>query len=131
LQCGLCSHAAERSKPLDTFGKTRLAELEREVEYITKKKEKYVAEHPEHRDLVYKPYGKKEALGDEEEDEKALYKKDGRLRDPTRSVYYDAVLNPYGVPPPGMPYRERSESSLRFEEKEHAQRGGLLTTQHR
>ncbi|KAG0356626.1 hypothetical protein BG005_004453 [Podila minutissima] len=28
------------------------------------------------------------------------------LRDPTRSIYYDPVLNPYGAPPPGMPYLE-------------------------
>ncbi|KAF9214355.1 hypothetical protein BGZ59_003883 [Podila verticillata] len=29
-----------------------------------------------------------------------------QLRDPTRSIYYDPVLNPYGAPPPGMPYLE-------------------------
>ncbi|KAF9585778.1 hypothetical protein BGW38_000791 [Lunasporangiospora selenospora] len=27
-------------------------------------------------------------------------------RDPTRSIYYDPVLNPYGAPPPGQPYLE-------------------------
>jgi hypothetical protein len=27
-------------------------------------------------------------------------------KDPTRSIYYDPVFNPYGAPPPGMPYRE-------------------------
>ncbi|WFD35858.1 hypothetical protein MCUN1_002726 [Malassezia cuniculi] len=31
----------------------------------------------------------------------------GFKRDPTRSIYYDPVFNPYGAPPPGMPYRER------------------------
>jgi mRNA biogenesis factor/WW domain binding protein 11 len=30
-------------------------------------------------------------------------------RDPRKSVYYDEVWNPYGVPPPGMPWREREE----------------------
>ncbi|WFD42914.1 hypothetical protein MPSI1_001565 [Malassezia psittaci] len=25
-----------------------------------------------------------------------------------RSIYYDPILNPYGAPPPGMPYKERS-----------------------
>lgn len=30
-------------------------------------------------------------------------------RDPKRSVYYDEVWNPYGVPPPGMPWKERDE----------------------
>jgi mRNA biogenesis factor len=32
-----------------------------------------------------------------------------RKRDPKRSVYYDEVWNPYGVPPPGVPWRERDE----------------------
>ncbi|WFD26160.1 hypothetical protein MNAN1_001136 [Malassezia nana] len=30
--------------------------------------------------------------------------------DPTRSIYYDPVFNPYGAPPPGMPYKERGPS---------------------
>ena len=30
-------------------------------------------------------------------------------RDPKKSVYYDEVWNPYGVPPPGMPWKERDE----------------------
>ena len=58
--------------------------------------------------------GQKAKRDGEEDGEEAgemshLYDTDGRLRDPKRSVYYDAVYNPYGVPPPGMPYRERSE----------------------
>jgi hypothetical protein len=43
-------------------------------------------------------------------DREAIFDSKGRLRDPKRSVYYDPVLNPFGVPPPGMPYRERRES---------------------
>ncbi|KAI9592124.1 hypothetical protein BDF19DRAFT_452367 [Syncephalis fuscata] len=27
-------------------------------------------------------------------------------KDPTRSIYYHPTLNPFGVPPPGQPYRE-------------------------
>ncbi|ORY87788.1 hypothetical protein BCR37DRAFT_332358, partial [Protomyces lactucae-debilis] len=39
--------------------------------------------------------------------EQVQLKRQSRLpKDPTRSVYYDAVFNPYGVPPPGMPYKE-------------------------
>ena len=30
-------------------------------------------------------------------------------RDPRRSVYFDEVWNPYGIPPPGMPWKERDE----------------------
>lgn len=37
-----------------------------------------------------------------------------RQRNPERSVYYDPVLNPYGAPPPGMPYMERRSSLLRL-----------------
>ncbi|KAF9898715.1 hypothetical protein BX616_003690, partial [Lobosporangium transversale] len=29
-----------------------------------------------------------------------------QTRDPTRSIYYDPILNPYGAPPPGQPYLE-------------------------
>lgn len=28
---------------------------------------------------------------------------------PERSIYYDPIYNPYGVPPPGMPYKEWSD----------------------
>ena len=28
-------------------------------------------------------------------------------RDPRRSVYFDEVWNPYGLPPPGLPWTER------------------------
>lgn len=48
----------------------------------------------------------------EKRDER-LYDESGRLRDPTRSVYYDPVYNPWGVPPPGMPYQEKGELSRR------------------
>jgi hypothetical protein len=44
-----------------------------------------------------------------------LYDDEGKLRDPKRSLYYDAVYNPFGVPPPGMPYRERSKSIHTFQ----------------
>lgn len=80
-----------------------------------KLKEKYVAAHPEAKDRVYHTgkYKPRERREDEEEqvqDPMAhLYNPDGTLRDPKRSVYYDPVYNPYGVPPPGMQYREISE----------------------
>jgi hypothetical protein len=41
-----------------------------------------------------------------------LYNPDGTLRDPKRSAYYHPEYNPFGVPPPGMPYRERCECQL-------------------
>lgn len=78
-------------------------------------KEKYVEAHPEARDKIFKPRGPRRDGEDEAEGsgsgsaQSHLYGEDGKLRDPTRSIYFDPVYNPFGVPPPGMPYKERSE----------------------
>ena len=89
--------------------KARLVELKTELEKIKKKKEEYVAEHPEHRKLVYRQ--RREMKEKEPEvlvpQTRNLFKKNGLPRHPERSIYYDSVLNPFGVPPPGMPYAER------------------------
>lgn len=91
--------------------KSRLEELKTELEKINKKKEEYVAEHPEHRKLVYRQ--RRDFKEKEKEDEapipqtRNLFKKNGLPRHPERSIYYDPILNPFGVPPPGMPYVER------------------------
>ncbi|KAL2314227.1 Protein saf1 [Schizosaccharomyces pombe] len=37
-------------------------------------------------------------------------------KNPKRSIYYDPIFNPYGVPPPGMPYREKEELSSETDE---------------
>ena len=84
-------------------------ELKAELEKINKKKEDYVAEHPEKRNLVYK----RRRTEEEKTQDKVvpaprnLFNKKGLPRRPERSAYYDPVMNPYGVPPPGMPYMER------------------------
>ncbi|KAK7465539.1 hypothetical protein VKT23_005513 [Stygiomarasmius scandens] len=89
--------------------KARLASLQKELENINKKKDEYLKEHPEQRKLVYRVKKDK----DTDEQQKALPKKrnlflkNGLPRHPERSIYYDPVLNPYGVAPPGMPYMER------------------------
>ncbi|KAK7686735.1 hypothetical protein QCA50_010335 [Cerrena zonata] len=91
----------------------RLAELKSELEKITKKKEEWVAEHPEHRKLVFKARRRNNEEKDEDEikgpelKSRNLFNKKGLPRHPERSVYFDPVMNPYGVPPPGMPYMER------------------------
>jgi len=105
-------------KSLDAAGKSRLTELESQLSYVNKVKEKFVSEHPEARDKVFKQHregGPRRDGKEDEEDLSHLYNKEGKLRDPTRSVYYDPVYNPFGVPPPGMPYRERSEYRVRKE----------------
>ncbi|OCH87476.1 hypothetical protein OBBRIDRAFT_154919 [Obba rivulosa] len=92
--------------------KTRLGELKAELEKINKKKEEYVKEHPEQRKLVYRARRQPNEREEKEEESPAnktrnLFNKHGLPRHPERSIYYDPVLNPYGVPPPGMPYVER------------------------
>ena len=103
--------AASEPSPAE---KTRLKDLKAELERINKKKEEYVAEHPEHRKLVFK--ARRPQNNGEEKTEAAppprsrnLFNKHGLPRHPERSIYYDPVMNPYGVPPPGMPYVERRE----------------------
>lgn len=115
------SHLKSRDK-LSDEGKERLAKLEADLKFVLKQKEKYVAAHPEARDKVFgnneKRRGRYDAPEHEDGDEfkpdpmAHLYNPDGTLRDPKKSAYYDPTYNPFGVPPPGMPYRERSEYCL-------------------
>lgn len=42
-------------------------------------------------------------------EEKQERQRTKRPKHPEKSYYYDALYNPTGVPPPGMPYRERDE----------------------
>ncbi|KAI8981236.1 WW domain binding protein 11-domain-containing protein [Trametes punicea] len=102
----------EARSDLSASEKSRLSELKSELEKIVQKKEEYVKEHPEHRKLVFKSRRSAESRDEKKEDSTApktrnLFKKNGLPRHPERSIYYDPVYNPYGVPPPGMPYVER------------------------
>ncbi|WVN88368.1 uncharacterized protein L203_103574 [Cryptococcus depauperatus CBS 7841] len=96
----------------DQSNKNRIAELEKELKYINKLKEKHVAEHPEDHDKIYHIRRKTEHEDEDAEGSSSgagyLYDEMGRLRDPKKSVYYDPVYNPFGVPPPGMPYKEKT-----------------------
>ena len=101
----------ESTPELSASDKTRLADLKSELEKINKKKEEYVQEHPEHRKLVYRA---RKQPGEKEKEQnlppppkRNLFNKHGLPRHPERSIYYDPVMNPYGVAPPGMPYMER------------------------
>lgn len=100
---------------LATSDKQKLKELQTELEKINQKKEEYVAEHPEHRKLVFRQRKKAGNKEDDGEGDKGppvdktrkLFDKNGIPIHPERSIYYDPVMNPFGVPPPGMPYIER------------------------
>ncbi|KAI9062957.1 hypothetical protein FKP32DRAFT_1612174 [Trametes sanguinea] len=102
----------EARSDLSASEKSRLTELKSELEKIMQKKEEYVKEHPEHRKLVFKSRRPAESRDEKKEEGTApktrnLFRKNGLPRHPERSIYYDPVYNPYGVPPPGMPYVER------------------------
>jgi hypothetical protein len=81
------------------------------VEHINKKKEEYVAEHPEQRKLIYRSQRNDPAptLPKHLRKQRNYFDKNGLPRHPERSVYYDPVFNPYGSAPHGMPYMERRE----------------------
>lgn len=92
--------------------KSRLKEMKAELTKVMAKKDEYVKEHPEHRKLVYRPRrdnDDKQSQPPVGEEKRNLFNKRGLPRHPERSIYYDPVMNPYGVPPPGMPYVERRE----------------------
>ncbi|KAF7784229.1 hypothetical protein Agabi119p4_394 [Agaricus bisporus var. burnettii] len=90
----------------------RLSNLKAELEKINTKKEEYVQEHPEQRNLVYRRRRKQETtettVSEQAPPKRNVFNKKGLPRHPERSIYYDPVMNPYGVPPPGMPYLERA-----------------------
>ncbi len=108
----------------DDQDKARLLELKAELEKINKKKAEWVAEHPEHRRLVYRPRKDTDTQKLEQElakPKRNLFLPNGLPRHPERSVYYDPVMNPFGVAPPGMPYRERGMHIFYSPDKLHTQ----------
>lgn len=124
---------------LDQSQKARLKELRVEVERVRKIKQDYVAAHPEQAHLVrgleQRPRRQQDAgsapsasmcsyiimdypriyfsfiLGGNTPAARSLFGKNGLPVHPERSLYYDPVMNPYGMPPPGMPYAERGNHS--------------------
>ncbi|KAJ7242588.1 hypothetical protein B0H12DRAFT_1132264 [Mycena haematopus] len=92
---------------IDPKDKARYVEAKAELEKIYQKKEEYLKEHPEQRRLVYR---QKDGNKPDEEivlPSRNFFDKNGLPRHPERSIYYDPVMNPFGVAPPGMPYQER------------------------
>lgn len=72
-----------------------------------------VAAHPEHRKFVFPDNKSNDTSSANQQNQReppGLYNRDGKLKHPERSLYYDPVFNPFGAPPPGMPYRERRQS---------------------
>ena len=101
---GLGAWKASRAGPLPGYAQyiTR-ADTERSIADVEK--------HPEHRKFVFPERPTDNQASSSSNDPPGLFTKDGKLKNPERSIYYDPVFNPYGAPPPGMPYRERREPS--------------------
>lgn len=102
---------------LDKNGVAQLGSLRDEVERIRKAKEEYVKEHPEHAKLVFPSGASRERKAQTSEPRpqastRSLFGPDGLPLHPERSIYYDPIMNPYGVAPPGMPYVERRKQYL-------------------
>ncbi|KAJ7606822.1 mRNA biogenesis factor-domain-containing protein [Roridomyces roridus] len=87
--------------------KARYLEAKAELDKIYQKKEAYLKEHPEQRRLVYRKKGDEKANEEIVLLKRNYFDKNGLPRHPERSIYYDKVMNPFGVAPPGMPYQER------------------------
>ncbi|KAF8323773.1 hypothetical protein DL93DRAFT_2151081 [Clavulina sp. PMI_390] len=99
---------------LDKAGKEKLASLRQEIDRVKKAKSDYVEAHPEHAKLIYPgghpPRERRDAGPSEPRPQvsaRKLFGPNGLPLHPERSIYYDPVMNPYGMPPPGMPYAER------------------------
>ncbi|KAJ1302696.1 hypothetical protein OPQ81_003011 [Rhizoctonia solani] len=103
---------------LSSAQKERLKEIRAEVARIRKVKQDYVKAHPEQSHLVRGLEPRARRLEDTISSDaggsqatpavRSIFGKNGLPLHPERSIYYDPVLNPYGMPPPGMPYVERA-----------------------
>ncbi|CAE6527753.1 unnamed protein product [Rhizoctonia solani] len=103
---------------LSSTQKERLKELRAEATRIRKVKQDYVTAHPEQSHLVRGLEPRARRLQDTTAPStggsqatpavRSIFGKNGLPLHPERSIYYDPVLNPYGMPPPGMPYVERA-----------------------
>ncbi|GAA5921598.1 hypothetical protein JCM3775_003123 [Rhodotorula graminis] len=102
--------------PLSKTDKDELSRLRADLARLNKAKQEYVDKHPEHRKYVFPERAADPNDATHPSDEPAgLYDRQGRLKHPERSLYFDPVFNPYGAPPPGMPYREKPEyAAMRF-----------------
>ncbi|KAG9088373.1 hypothetical protein FRC06_002057 [Ceratobasidium sp. 370] len=116
---------------LDQKQVARLKELRAEVERVRKIKQDYVNAHPEQAHLVRGLHGPRRRQEPNSSGSgappavRSIFGKNGLPIHPERSLYYDPVMNPHGMPPPGMPYAERP---LFPHEIEEDQRQSQLTS---
>ncbi|SNX84846.1 uncharacterized protein MEPE_03555 [Melanopsichium pennsylvanicum] len=102
-----------------------LERLRTEVVKVKRIKEEYIRKHPNQRNFVRgyednatSSFATKQAIGSSSSFISSRHPSAPSLtpqsttRDPRWSVYYDHVFNPYGAPPPGMPYVEKTHAQL-------------------
>lgn len=86
-----------------------------EIEEIRRAKADYLKKHPEHRKHIYPSattsmpnmQGQQAQQGPASGQLADFFRPDGKSNHPERSIYYDPIFNPWGNPPPGLPYREK------------------------
>lgn len=93
---------------LERAGKTgpELETLKAELKKAKEAKDKYLEKHPEHKKFIY-PHSQEQKAEEASDHGRGLFRPDGKPRFPEKSVYYHPVFNPWGAPPPGMPYAEK------------------------
>lgn len=120
-----------RQSTLDPEDLEELKRLQTEVAKIKSIKEEYIRKHPDQRNFVRgyedgaaSSSATKDRAGPSSSSTQAPAQprsapsgdqcpaSQRAYRDPRWSIYYDSVFNPYGAPPPGMPYLEKPHSQL-------------------
>ncbi|EPY52000.1 ww domain binding protein 11 [Schizosaccharomyces cryophilus OY26] len=96
--------ALEGSQGLNAHDKQILQNLQKDLAVIRKK------------NIHGHSVGRIESEKTKEEERKFKPRRPFIPKNPKKSAYYDPVFNPYGVPPPGMPYREKEEESSETDE---------------
>ncbi|KAF6767550.1 WW domain binding protein 11 [Kalmanozyma brasiliensis GHG001] len=113
-----------RQDTLSEEDREELKRLQAEVAKIKRIKEDYLRKHPDQRNFV-RGYEETSVGSSSAKPGQANVTQPQHLplrgdaptpqskqRDPRWSIYYDATFNPYGAPPPGMPYLEKPYAQL-------------------
>ncbi|GAC99189.1 hypothetical protein PHSY_006789 [Pseudozyma hubeiensis SY62] len=101
-----------------------LKRLQDQVASVKRIKEEYIRKHPDQRNFVRgyeqpsdsfsesRPGSSSASQTHNVAPSIAVAPSHTTAQDPRWSIYYDAVFNPYGAPPPGMPYLEKPHAQL-------------------
>ncbi|TKY85322.1 hypothetical protein EX895_005484 [Sporisorium graminicola] len=118
-----------RQVTLDQEDQEELQRLRMEVADVKRIKEEYIRKHPDQRNFVrgYEELASSSATAKASQSSNndstvqqlgSAFQSDqsaaaqATSRDPRWSIYYDRTFNPYGAPPPGMPYLEKPHAQL-------------------